>query len=237
VTHRLSTVSRGLRPATIRPVDRRARPADRTAGCSDRTNRRRLKKWAETGVAQQVHAVALAAYDLIIGLELEDVSVDGCITKAPCGGDKAGRSPVHRGKGGLKRSVATEAAGIPPGGDPLRHPVGQRAHVHARAIAPGALDIGGRSPVPDSTPAVSSPAATADRLPRDQVGPQHPGHGPRLDLAGPSTSTTQPGAGRLSACAGTNCPRPPRRTTRRPSPTAGLDAAAAVNVTQVVPSS
>jgi hypothetical protein len=37
-------------------------------------------------VAQQVHAVALAAYDLIIRLELEDVSVDGCITKAPCGG-------------------------------------------------------------------------------------------------------------------------------------------------------
>jgi hypothetical protein len=63
-------------------------------------------------VAQRVHAIALAAYDLIIGLELEDLSVDGCITKAPCGGDKAGPSPVDRRKGGLKRSVATEAAGI-----------------------------------------------------------------------------------------------------------------------------
>jgi len=62
-----------------------------------------------------VHAIALAAYDLIIGLELEDLSVDGCITKAPCGGDKAGPSPVDRRKGGLKRSVATEAAGIPLG--------------------------------------------------------------------------------------------------------------------------
>lgn len=86
-----------------------------TADCSDRTIRRRLKAWAKAGVAQRVHAVALAAYDLIIGLELEDLSVDGCITKAPCGGDKAGRSPVDRGKGGLKRSVATEAAGIPVG--------------------------------------------------------------------------------------------------------------------------
>lgn len=28
--------------------------------------------------------------DLIIDLELEDVSVDGCITQAPCGGNKAG---------------------------------------------------------------------------------------------------------------------------------------------------
>jgi len=86
-----------------------------TIGCSDRTIRRRLKQWAKAGVAQQVHAVALAAYDLIIGLELEDLSVDGCITKAPCGGDKAGRSPVDRGKGGLKRSIATEGAGIPLG--------------------------------------------------------------------------------------------------------------------------
>jgi hypothetical protein len=28
------------------------------------------------------------------GLELSDVGVDGCITKAPCGGEKAGKSPV-----------------------------------------------------------------------------------------------------------------------------------------------
>ena len=34
-----------------------------TAGCSDRTIRRRLKDWAERGIGQQVHALALAAYD------------------------------------------------------------------------------------------------------------------------------------------------------------------------------
>jgi len=71
-----------------------------TTGCSDRTIRRRLKTWAKAGVAQRVHAIALAAYDLIIGLELEDLAVDGCITKAPCGGDKAGPSPVDRRKAG-----------------------------------------------------------------------------------------------------------------------------------------
>ena len=86
-----------------------------TARCSDRTIRRRLKQWAEDGVAQQIHAAALAAYDLIIGLDLDDVSVDGCATKAPCGGDKAGPSPVDRRKGGLKRSTATDAAGVPLG--------------------------------------------------------------------------------------------------------------------------
>ncbi len=54
------------------------------------------------------------AYDRIVGLELSEV-VDCCITKAPCGGEKAGRSPVDRGKRGIKRSLAVDAKGIPPG--------------------------------------------------------------------------------------------------------------------------
>jgi hypothetical protein len=86
-----------------------------TPGCSDRTIRRRLAQWAEWGIAQQVHALALRAYDQVIGLELADVAVDGCITKAACGGEYAGPSPVDRRKGGLKRSVATEGYGIPLG--------------------------------------------------------------------------------------------------------------------------
>jgi len=84
-----------------------------TEACSDRTIRRRLVQWAQAGVAQRVHALALAAYDQIIGLELTDVAVDGCITVAPCGGDVAGPSPVNRRKGGLKRSVAGDRHGIP----------------------------------------------------------------------------------------------------------------------------
>ncbi len=60
-------------------------------------------------------AAALATYDQIIGLQLADTTADGCITKAPCGGDKAGPSPVDRRKGGLKRSVATDGAGVPLG--------------------------------------------------------------------------------------------------------------------------
>ena len=55
----------------------------------------------------------LDAYDRFIGLELTDVAVDGCITKAPCGGEKAGRSPVDRGKRGIKRSTAVDVRGIP----------------------------------------------------------------------------------------------------------------------------
>ena len=82
-------------------------------GCSDATIRRRLKEWAEAGVSERVHALALQAYDRMIGLERDDLAVDGCITKAPGGGEAAGRSPVDRGKQGLKRSIVTDGAGIP----------------------------------------------------------------------------------------------------------------------------
>ncbi len=84
-----------------------------SAGCSDGTIRRRLKEWAAAGVSEQVHALALQAYDRMIGLELDDLAVDGCVTKAPGGGEVAGRSPVDRGKQGRKRSVATDGRGIP----------------------------------------------------------------------------------------------------------------------------
>lgn len=86
-----------------------------TPGCSDRTIRRRLAQWAGWGLAGELHAAALRAYDQVIGLELGDVAVDGCMTKAPCGGERAGPSPVDRRKGGLKRSLATEGCGIPLG--------------------------------------------------------------------------------------------------------------------------
>lgn len=51
----------------------------------------------------------------MVGLDLSNIAVDCCITKAPCGGQKAGRSPVDRGKQGLKRSMLFDANGIPLG--------------------------------------------------------------------------------------------------------------------------
>ncbi|MGP3991615.1 IS5 family transposase [Streptomyces sp. 3N207] len=83
--------------------------------CSDRAIRRRVKLWADLGIVQVLHQITLEAYDRMIGLRLDEVSVDGCITKAPCGGEKAGRSPVDLGKRGLKRSVASDACGVPLG--------------------------------------------------------------------------------------------------------------------------
>jgi len=82
-------------------------------GCSDRTIRRRLHEWAEAGLAEALHALALAQYDRMIGIDFADLAVDGCITKAPGGGETGGRSPVDRGKQGRKRSTLTDAAGVP----------------------------------------------------------------------------------------------------------------------------
>ena len=66
------------------------------------------------GAMEKLREIALfLAYDRFIGLELENVAVDGCITKAPCGGEKAGKSPVDRGKQGIKRSTAVDGKGIP----------------------------------------------------------------------------------------------------------------------------
>lgn len=84
--------------------------------CSDTTLRRRRDEWIEAGVMEALREMALSAYDRAIGLELADIAVDGCITKAPCGGEKAGKSPVDRGKQGIKRSTAVDGKGIPIGG-------------------------------------------------------------------------------------------------------------------------
>lgn len=102
--------------------------------CSDRTMRRRVAEWANLGLGERVHALVLAAYDRIVGLDLAHIAVDGCITKAPCGGDRAGPSPVDRRKLGLKRSVATDAAGIPIG------IVSAPANRHDSPLLPATLD-------------------------------------------------------------------------------------------------
>lgn len=49
-------------------------------GCSDRTLRRRLLGWAGAGHGQTLLRLALAAFDQMIGLNLDDLSVDGCWT-------------------------------------------------------------------------------------------------------------------------------------------------------------
>jgi len=87
--------------------------ADRS--CSATTLRRRRDEWIELGVLETLREMALEAYDRMVGLEPQELALDSCITKAPCGGERAGRNPVDRGKGGIKRSVLVDGKGIPLG--------------------------------------------------------------------------------------------------------------------------
>src|SRR5215207_10054796 len=57
--------------------------------CSATTLRDRRDEWIELGVIDALREVVLEAYDRFIGLDLSEVAVDCCITKAPCGGENA----------------------------------------------------------------------------------------------------------------------------------------------------
>lgn len=81
--------------------------------CSATTMRRRRDEWIRLGIWERLKLACLDAYDQMVGLDLAVLAVDGCTTKAVCGGDCAGRSPVDRAKGGMKRSQLAEGAGIP----------------------------------------------------------------------------------------------------------------------------
>src|SRR5512144_1968472 len=85
------------------------------ASCSATTIRDRRDEWIALGIFATLEQLCLEAFDRVVGLDLEDLVVDGCIVKAPCGGEAAGKSPVDRGKQGAKRSLLTDARGIPLG--------------------------------------------------------------------------------------------------------------------------
>jgi len=82
---------------------------------SDTTLRSRRDEWVAAGVFEHLVETMLAAYDAKVGLAPGEAAADGCVQKAPCGGEGTGRNPVDRGKLGWKWSVATDANGIPMG--------------------------------------------------------------------------------------------------------------------------
>ena len=67
----------------------------------------------ETGVYATIWGVMLEYYDRELGIALEWQSLDGCIVKAPLGGEATGRNPTDRGKSGSKRSLLVDQRGAP----------------------------------------------------------------------------------------------------------------------------
>ncbi|RZK10058.1 MAG: IS5 family transposase [Hymenobacter sp.] len=86
-----------------------------TGICSGSTAHARFQEWVQAGVFAQLWEEALQDYEDLIGLNFAWMALDGSLHKAPLGEKKTGPNPTDRGKGGVKRSLLTEARGIPVG--------------------------------------------------------------------------------------------------------------------------
>src|SRR3954454_24806684 len=86
-----------------------------TGICSSPAAHRRFQEGTAAGVFVPLWAEGLEEYDAIKGLDWSCLAMDGAMTKAPLGGERTGRNPTDRGKQGTKRSLLTEAAGVPVG--------------------------------------------------------------------------------------------------------------------------
>ncbi len=86
-----------------------------TGICSSSAAHRRFQEWTEAGVFAAFWQDGLLAYDGLLGIDWSWLSLDGAMVKAPLGGEKTGPNPTDRGKKGVKRSVLTDARGVPVG--------------------------------------------------------------------------------------------------------------------------
>ena len=86
-----------------------------TGTCSSSTAHRRFQEWEAAGVFEDLWMGGLEVYDELQGLDWSWLSMDGAMTKAPLGGKKTGNNPTDRAKSGTKRSLLTEAHGVPVG--------------------------------------------------------------------------------------------------------------------------
>jgi putative transposase len=86
-----------------------------TRFCPGSTAHDRFQEWVQADVFQDLWECGLLAYDEWKGIDWSWLSMDGCMTKAPLGGEKTGKNPTDRAKRGVKRSLLVEADGIPVG--------------------------------------------------------------------------------------------------------------------------
>ena len=86
---------------------------DATGICSHASAHRRFLEWTDAGVFEEFWRRGLLAYDEFVGIDWDWLSMDGAMTKAPLGGKKTGPNPTDRAKKGTKRSLLTEASGVP----------------------------------------------------------------------------------------------------------------------------
>jgi len=88
---------------------------NQTTVCAKSTAPDRFQAWVEAGVFLRLWQVGVEHFDELVGIDWAWLRLDGAMTKAPRGGEKTGRNPTDRGKGGVKRSLLTAGHGVPLG--------------------------------------------------------------------------------------------------------------------------
>jgi len=83
--------------------------------CAKSTAHDRVQAWADADVFLNFWRAGVEHFDEVQGIDWSWLSMDGAMTKAPLGGDKTGPNPTDRAKRGAKRSLLTEASGVPIG--------------------------------------------------------------------------------------------------------------------------
>src|SRR6266852_2474340 len=86
-----------------------------TRFCPGSTAHDRFQEWVQAGVFLAMWEAGLMAYDDCKGLDWSWLAMDGCMTKAPLGGEKDGQKPHRPGQAGRQAQ---------PAGRSQRHPGG-----------------------------------------------------------------------------------------------------------------
>lgn len=79
---------------------------------SDTTLRSRRSEWIEAGVFHQLMEDCLAIYHDLIGVDMDDVAIDGSIQLAPGGGPDTNNCAGSKGRQTMKWSIGVDANGI-----------------------------------------------------------------------------------------------------------------------------
>ena len=82
---------------------------------SDTTLRAPTRCVDRSGVFDALRDEALSAFDRIVGLDLDDVALDGSLHRPPTEVKEPARTPTDRAKSGWEWSVASERHGVPIG--------------------------------------------------------------------------------------------------------------------------
>lgn len=79
---------------------------------SDTTLRARRNEWVNAGVFEALMAHALSEYERLIGIDTDDVIIDGSVQLAPGGGPDTAKYPGSKGRKGYKWSCGVDGRGI-----------------------------------------------------------------------------------------------------------------------------